>query len=121
MDSAIKKITAFISDLQRGEFSAPLTVESQSGFAPMVEQLNKLAATLAEQAKEVEKDKRQAEINSDVAFVIQSLGIGIWKWDLVTNALEWGEAMYSLYGCGPSEFSGAYEAWESSLSAETKA
>ena len=57
----------------------------------------------------------------DATFIIDSLGIGIWKWDLITNSLEWDRNMYRLYGVDPSDFSGAYDAWENSLSADTKA
>lgn len=53
-------------------------------------------------------------------FVTDSLGIGIWKWDLLTNALEWDSNMYKLYGANPEHFTGAYDAWEKSLSPETK-
>jgi PAS domain S-box-containing protein len=55
------------------------------------------------------------------SFVMNSLGIGIWKWDIITNELEWDENMYRLYGCVPEDFNGAYDAWENSLSADTKA
>jgi PAS domain S-box-containing protein len=53
-------------------------------------------------------------------FILSALGIGVWKWDLVTNALYWDENMYKLYGIEPTDFSGIFDAWESALSPETK-
>jgi|GEM_PF-1405344 len=40
---------------------------------------------------------------------------GVWRYNVLTNALEWDSIMYELFGIEPEEFSGAYEAWESSL------
>ncbi|MCX6119667.1 MAG: PAS domain-containing protein [Proteobacteria bacterium] len=54
-------------------------------------------------------------------FIVDSLGIGIWKWNLDTNELDWDKNMYRLYGCDPKDFTGAYDAWESALSTETRA
>lgn len=59
-------------------------------------------------------------IQEENKFIIDSLGIGIWKWDVLTNVLEWDSNMYRLYGADPRDFSGAYDAWENSLSLETK-
>lgn len=77
-------------------------------------------------AKEAEVLLREAareatQAREDATFIVDSLGIGIWKWDLITNSLEWDRNMYRLYGADPSDFSGAYDAWENSLSADTKA
>lgn len=44
--------------------------------------------------------------------------IGIWDWDIINNNLVWDESMYNLYGLGNEDFSGAYEAWRSSLHPE---
>ena len=44
-----------------------------------------------------------------------SAGIGVWEWDLRTNALLWDDWMYKLYGVNEDDFSGAYEAWEASV------
>ena len=74
---------------------------------------------LKEAATEAASEAAQAR--ADVVFIVDSLGIGIWKWDLITNSLEWDRNMYRLYGANPSDFSGAYDAWENSLSADTKA
>lgn len=80
-----------------------------------------------EEAREVTREsalesaRQTAQAREDAVFIVDSLGIGIWKWDLITNNLEWDRNMYRLYDLDPSDFSGAYEAWENSLSADTKA
>jgi hypothetical protein len=48
------------------------------------------------------------------------MGIGIWKFNPVSQDLFWDESMYELFEVNPTEFSGHYQAWESSLSPEAK-
>ncbi len=43
---------------------------------------------------------------------------GVWYYDVRNNALEWDNIMYELYGIDKTDFSGAYEAWETSLHPE---
>ncbi len=62
----------------------------------------------------------QHESRKGIDFVLDSLGIGVWKWDIKSNNLEWDKNMYRLYGADPKEFNGAYDAWERSLSPETR-
>ncbi len=97
----------FISGLESGDFSKQLTQTDDPILQPIIDKLNTAAKVLATQA--------------DASFVIDALGIGIWKWDLITNRLEWDRNMYRLYGADPTDFNGAYDAWENSLSADTKA
>ncbi|GAB5562970.1 MAG: hypothetical protein Wins2KO_00330 [Winogradskyella sp.] len=40
---------------------------------------------------------------------------GVWRYDVRGNSLEWDDIMYELYGVDKKSFSGAYEAWETSL------
>ncbi|MCX6125724.1 MAG: ATP-binding protein [Proteobacteria bacterium] len=44
----------------------------------------------------------------------------VWKFDPVSNALEWDDKMYALYGVNRQDFSGAYPAWENALSPQAK-
>ena len=53
-------------------------------------------------------------------FVLESMGIGIWKFNPHTQDLFWDQSMYDLYELNPKDFSGHYQAWESSLSPEAK-
>jgi len=45
---------------------------------------------------------------------------GVWRFDIQNDELIWDDIMYKLYGIDKKQFSGAYEAWESSLHAEDK-
>lgn len=44
--------------------------------------------------------------------------IGFWNWDIVKNELIWDDKMYSVYRIERDNFTGAYDAWESSLHPE---
>jgi signal transduction histidine kinase len=63
----------------------------------------------------------QVVVEEENRLIIEALGLGVWKFSPKTNELHWDESMYRLYGVSQNEFSGHYEAWESQLSAETKA
>ncbi len=40
---------------------------------------------------------------------------GVWYYNVIDNTLVWDDIMYDLYGITEEDFSGAYEAWETSL------
>lgn len=48
-------------------------------------------------------------------FIFHKMGFGTWHWDVVNNILTWDKSMYDLYEINEEEFSGAFEAWNSSL------
>lgn len=53
-------------------------------------------------------------------LILQSLQLGIWKWDITNNNLEWDESLYDLYGYKKDDFSSSYEAWESTIDSSNK-
>ncbi len=53
-------------------------------------------------------------------FILESMGIGIWKFDPNSQNLIWDDSMYKLFDISKENFSGHYQAWESSLSPEAK-
>ena len=115
---AAKKARLLLEDAAK---DARLLLEDAAKEAEVI--LIKVASEAAKEAasKEQREAAREAAREAvDTTFIIDSLGIGIWKWDLITNSLEWDRNMYRLYGADPSDFSGAYDAWENSLSADTK-
>ncbi|QXE24363.1 two-component hybrid sensor and regulator [Richelia sinica FACHB-800] len=68
-------------------------------------------------------DRKQIEIalrnlSDRLNLAIKSGQIGIWDWDIINDRLIWDERMYELYGANPSDFPGAYQAWEASLHPE---
>jgi len=46
------------------------------------------------------------------SLAADSAGMGVWELDLASNRLEWDHWMYRLYGIAPTNFEGAYEAWQ---------
>ena len=62
----------------------------------------------------------RVNLEAENGFIISSLNIGVWKWDIVHNVLDWDHRMYDVYGINKDDFSGAYDAWESSLVPEDK-
>jgi len=53
-------------------------------------------------------------------WILETMQIGIWKFNPLTQELFWDESMYKLFETDAKNFSGHYEAWESSLSSEAK-
>jgi PAS domain S-box-containing protein len=53
-------------------------------------------------------------------LILSSLNLGIWKWNIPTNDLQWDDSLYKLYGYSKEDFNGAYEAWEKTLRADYK-
>lgn len=53
-------------------------------------------------------------------LILSSLNLGIWKWSIPNNDLQWDESLYTLYGYLKEDFNGAYEAWEKTLREDYK-
>jgi len=45
----------------------------------------------------------------------RAANIGVWDWDVTTNALVWDEEMCRQYGIRSDEFSGTYAAWANAV------
>lgn len=69
-------------------------------------------------SKQAEQDIQDK--NERMALAADSAGIGIWDYNLVDNTLTWDSWMFKLYGVAESDFSGAYDAWESGLHPDDK-
>ena len=54
-------------------------------------------------------------------FILDTVGIGVWKFNPNTLDLVWDQSMYDLFGTSPEKFSGHYQAWESSLEPDARA
>ncbi|MEQ8705390.1 MAG: PAS domain-containing protein [Phaeodactylibacter sp.] len=78
-----------------------------------LERINKnLEELVEERAQKAIKLSRELELYWLAAEHAKS---GVWYYNVRTNALEWDNTMYELFGIDKDEFSGAYEAWENSL------
>ncbi len=53
-------------------------------------------------------------------FVLEAMGIGIWRFNPLSKDLFWDDSMYRLFEIDAKDFSEHYLAWESSLSPEAK-
>ena len=58
------------------------------------------------------------EATERLAIATKGAGVGIWDYDIVENNLVWDENMYRLYGIRKNDFTGVYEAWQSSVHPE---
>lgn len=45
----------------------------------------------------------------------EASGVGVWDYDIVTNALVWDDSMYAIYGIDRAAVSSLYEAWYNSV------
>jgi len=66
------------------------------------------------------KTEESIEIAQRLNLATHSAKIGVWQWDITTNALVWDDWMYKLYGIKSSDFSGAYDAWENGIYPDDK-
>lgn len=58
------------------------------------------------------------EVSDRLAIATKAASIGIWDYNIVENVLVWDDNMYPLYGVKKEDFSGVYEAWESTIHPE---
>jgi two-component system, sensor histidine kinase and response regulator len=55
-----------------------------------------------------------------LTMAMEAGGVGIWEYEPLTQKLEWGEHMFTLYGITRAQFPGAYQAWESAIHPDDK-
>lgn len=54
-------------------------------------------------------------MNERFDLATRAAGLGIWDWNLLKGELTWDDRIYKLYGIGPADFGGAYDAWVNGL------
>ncbi len=82
-------------------------------------------ADLVAREKEAARKDQQTEIllkeSSDRLLLATRAGaVGIFDFNVLDNILLWDDQMFRLFGTGRERFSGAYEAWASSLHPEDR-
>ncbi len=98
--------------------SIGLDITKQKEAEKELERINKnLEKLVEERAQKAVKLSRELELYWLAAEHAKS---GVWHYDVQSNKLEWDDIMYELYGIDKADFSGAYEAWETSLHPEDK-
>ncbi len=60
------------------------------------------------------------EIKERLKLATQTAQIGIWEYNLIKNELVWDSAMYKIFGVNKNQFSGVFEAWESTIHPDDK-
>lgn len=78
---------------------------------------NNLEIRVQERTEEILKVSKELELYRLAAEHSES---GVWYYDIIRNDLTWDDTMYRLYNIEKEDFSGAYDAWESSLHPEDK-
>ncbi|HEX2531264.1 MAG TPA: PAS domain S-box protein [Burkholderiaceae bacterium] len=58
-----------------------------------------------------EAEERVATLNRRLAIATEAGNIGVWEWDVVSNALWWDERMAALYKLPPTETRQHYDMW----------
>jgi len=60
-------------------------------------------------------EKELESVTERLQLATEAANIGIWDWDITQNKLIWDEKMYEIFNVNPSEFKGAYEAFEATV------
>ena len=68
--------------------------------------------------RDITADKETERENN---YILETMDVGIFKWDIINDVLEWNDSNYRVFGVSRHEFSGAYDAWESTLNPDSKA
>ena len=82
---------------------------------PMRDAKGEIHAVAAVGTDITERKKQEGEIarlTERLQVAAKSARIGIWDFDITKNELIWDDIMYELYGVDPSEFEGAFQAWQ---------
>jgi PAS domain S-box-containing protein len=98
--------------------SIGLDITKQKEAEKELERINKNLEKLVE-----ERARKAIELSKELEhywLAAKHAKSGVWRYDVLTNALEWDSIMYELFGIDKEAFSGAYEAWETSLHPEDK-
>jgi PAS domain S-box-containing protein len=78
-----------------------------------------------EAQEQIAQNKRTQEAlersRESMQLAQQSLGIGMWAWELETGEIEWSDEIRRLHGFAGDSFDGHYESWMQSIHDEDRA
>ena len=110
------KILSALSAIHEEETQTPVETSDCPDFLiPIIQKINEIIDESKKNSKATGQEN--LEVNQ---FILDSLQLGVWKFNPVNQSLFWDESMYRLYELDPKNFSGHYEAWENSLTPEAK-
>ena len=74
---------------------------------------------------DITEHKRAEEVlvraRERLELATRAAGIGVWDWNVPKDELIWDNRMFALYGLKKEDFSGAYDAWFSSVHPDDQA
>ncbi len=62
-----------------------------------------------------QSERQLRELNRRFDLAVESAGIGVWDWDIATNAMIWDDRMISLYGISREGFVGTSDAFANAV------
>ncbi len=87
----------------------PFLLPEEQGF------IDTIAHVVGEWLERSRAEESLRQTTERLLLATQVSGVGVWNWDIVQNTLIWDEQMFSLYGITQDDFSGAYDAWLTSV------
>ncbi|MDB2657343.1 PAS domain-containing protein [Crocinitomicaceae bacterium] len=78
-------------------------------------ELLELRGTFADINTRKRNEEKLTENEKRLRLALDSTNLGMWDWNLVNDVLTWDDSLYEMYGLEQSEFTGAFEAWKSSV------
>lgn len=64
------------------------------------------------------REQEISRLTERLSLATQSVGLGVWDWNIQTHALVWDESMFKLYWLSPEEGSNTYTMWRDRLHPE---
>jgi len=56
-----------------------------------------------------------AALQDQLRYIEHAAPLGLWRWDAVSETVQWSEGIYALYGVAPGRFAGGFAEFESRL------
>ena len=79
-------------------------------------ELRRVESEAEHRTREAVEALRESEERSQLTQ--NSVGVGVWEWDLTNDEITWSEGMYRLIGINPGEDEERLKTWESLVLAE---
>ena len=54
------------------------------------------------------EDERGGDLTERLHMALEASGLGTWRWDIASGAVEWDARLEALYGFDPGTFPGTY-------------
>jgi PAS domain S-box-containing protein len=128
MSAPIIRISRSAQSLAEGNLAQRVGSSRLEELDDLAGYFNHMAARLQESMKNLESQvleqtrmKEALKLTSDrLQLAARAANIGIWDWNVQTNEMFWDDAMFRLYGIRQEAFTGAYDAWSTSLHPDDK-